>query len=230
MVYTTFSTENAEYVLQLGNHILENKHGTKMFEGIDAMVIETGGSSINSRVLNIAEAHPQLNQPVRYCREKAIPLFTGDASGSYNITLREVSGLLPTLLSNIILTTIGFSTIKIPSIAARIFSDNYFFSQDLVMEARNAVFARKIEEYLAPELQQQLGRKPKIGMVFGAGHVGLEYDLKSKRRRDFTLWNWRNLNFRRWSGFDKELLGKVYEARHDGLEWQVTEHETGLFV
>ena len=66
-------------------------------------------------------------------------------------------------------------------------------------------------------------------MVYGAGHMGLEHNLKSKKRRDFTIWNYRNFNFRKYSGLDREKLNQVDEANFDGESWQVTEHPTYLF-
>lgn len=55
------------------------------------------------------------------------------------------------------------------------------------MELRNAISARKIEEYVVPELQQQLGRNPKILLIYGAGHSGLKEDLQHKKLRDFYI-------------------------------------------
>lgn len=39
--------------------------------------------------------------------------------------------------------------------------------------ARNLLTAEKCESWLAPKLQQELGRKPTIAMVWGSGHYGI---------------------------------------------------------
>ncbi len=59
--------------------------------------------------------------------------------------------------------------------------------------------------------------------------MGLEWDLKSKKRRDFTIRNYKDFNFSRYFGLDLEVLNKVYESMHDGKEWDTIEHETELF-
>ena len=45
--------------------------------------------------------------------------------------------------------------------------------------------------------------------------MGMKPDLQSKKRRGFTLWNWRNCNFGKWAGFVEEDLNVVREANYN---------------
>ncbi|MBI1971819.1 MAG: hypothetical protein HYS53_00820 [Candidatus Aenigmarchaeota archaeon] len=52
---------------------------------------------------------------------------------------------------------------------------------------RDALTARKAEEIVAPEMEKRLGRKPRIGIVFGAGHYGMRVSIQHKRIRDAII-------------------------------------------
>ena len=60
MAYTIFSTENADYVLQLGNHVTKNKQ-VDIFEGIDGLILE----DCSHFDLAIRTAHPQYDLDAR---------------------------------------------------------------------------------------------------------------------------------------------------------------------
>ena len=87
MAYTEFSTENANYVLQLNTHSAINKHN--VFDGIDALVVETGACKINIRTLIYQEGHPQMSMPIKYCKENEIPVFMTDNRGTEMGNLRR---------------------------------------------------------------------------------------------------------------------------------------------
>ncbi len=53
-----------------------------------------------------------------------------------------------------------------------------------IAEFRNAVTAKKLEDFIAPKLYKELGRKPNIAIVFGAAHAGIKEDLLNKHRRE----------------------------------------------
>ncbi len=76
------------------------------------------------------------------------------------------------------------------------------------IELRNAIAARKIEEYIVPELWRDLGRKPLIAIVYGGGHVGIETDLKYKGMRDSVIKTYDALGY---VGIKTEDLNYVYE-------------------
>ncbi|MFH1072138.1 MAG: hypothetical protein V1743_01785, partial [Nanoarchaeota archaeon] len=70
-------------------------------------------------------------------------------------------------------------------------------------ELRNAISARKIEEFIAPELQESLGRTPSIVLFYGAGHSGLKEDLQSQGLRDSVLHSY---GFLSYPGIDTTYL------------------------
>lgn len=99
---------------------------------------------------------------------------------------------------------------------------------------RNAITAKKTEEYLAPLLQQRLDKKPKIALVFGAWHAGIEGCIKHKWWRKIVL------DFFNGSGVKTEQLNSIYEAIPEeewretstmllGSPWNVTEYNCRLF-
>lgn len=53
-----------------------------------------------------------------------------------------------------------------------------------VINLRNAVWARKLDDFIAPHLGWMTNKKPTIAVVTGAMHAGLEWYLKSKKKRD----------------------------------------------
>jgi len=73
-------------------------------------------------------------------------------------------------------------------------------------ELRNAISARKIEEFIAPELQESLGRKPCMALFYGAGHSGLKEDLQSQGLRDSVL---QAYGFLGYPGIDTTYLDTI---------------------
>jgi|GEM_PF-4779569 len=93
-----------------------------------------------------------------------------------------------------------------PELLARLNSLRMHLIPTPQFELRNAISARKIEQYVVPELQHQLGREPKIVLVYGAGHSGLKEDLQHPRLRDFYLALYSAMGF---PGIDKTYLDTV---------------------
>lgn len=222
MAYTTFSTENADYVLQLGNHFYENKQ-VDIFEGIDALILED--CSYFDKAIKMPD--PQYNLAKRYCEENRIPIFGTDVGvGMLRSILSKLWIHIPL---NLMIVPYALSEKRVNECYLKIIADCEFVNQIPLGEGRNAVNSRKIEEFVAPLVTERLGRKPHVGLIFGAGHMGLKPDLQSKRRRDFTLWNWKDFNFSKWSGFVRENLNLVHEANYDGKEWDIQTYTTNLF-
>lgn len=236
MAYTKFSTGKADYVLQLGKR---TENIQNLFEGIDALVTETGENKPEALYLwaRTMGSRPD-GKPIEYCRKNNIPIFMTDAPttelGHYRCLL---SGCIEMFLPPMLIPLFyHFSNKRVNKFLGRLHGDYTFILQSPV-EARNALNARKIEEFVVPRIKEILDKKhPKIGIDFDAGHIGLEYHLKSKLRRDLTLWNWKNLNFSKYVGLDKKQLNKVYEANYNMINiwdssenWLITEHNTDLF-
>ena len=93
-----------------------------------------------------------------------------------------------------------------PEFLARLNSSRMHLIPTPQFELRNAISARKIEEYVVPELKQQLGRNPKVVLVYGAGHSGLKEDLQNPRLRDFYVGLYSAMGF---PGIDTTYLDTV---------------------
>lgn len=217
MAYTRFSTGNADYVLELGNHGLENYHDC--YDGIDALVIETSGMRLRDV---ISSSYPQFRRPLQQCIENKTSLFGVDIYSDEDpyFLLRMIPILLPLLYYGYISTgEANDSVLKLCDFWNHL-------TPELQIVGSDAVNARKIEEHVAPLISKRIGRKPHIGLVYGAAHLGLKRDLKDKTLRDQTI---AGLDSKNWKGLRSGKLNVVYEANYDGRSWQFTEHEINLF-
>lgn len=236
MAYTTFSTDNANYVLQLGNHITRNTQ-VDIFEGIDALVVETGMGKLQDFVDTTRPYHPQHKLPIQYCVDNQIPIFGTDTRPTMLGLSRHLLSIIGISYINWPMSLLMISQALYYSFREKKFNESIlrlnsywnYLLQEPEVEGRNAIIARKTEEFVAPLLEERLERKPFIGMIYGGFHMGLKPDLQSKRRRDFTIWNWRNLNFGKWAGFVQEDLNLVDEANYNGEEWAIQTYDTNLF-
>jgi hypothetical protein len=92
---------------------------------------------------------------------------------------------------------------------------------------RDAICARKIDEYVAPELQERLGRRPRIAIVCGAGHSGLRQDLQVPWLRDLYIRLYRSLGY---PGIDTTYLDVVTNLQQDGAgHYSLTHRNSKLF-
>ncbi|MBR9683030.1 hypothetical protein GOV03_00645 [Candidatus Woesearchaeota archaeon] len=95
-----------------------------------------------------------------------------------------------------------------------------YFLPTSLHELRNAITARKIEEFIVPKLQKELGKKPLIAIVYGGFHAGIETDLKYVQLRDVVLSIYKKIDY---AGIKKHNLNAVFEidlkngiyGRHD---------------
>jgi hypothetical protein len=79
---------------------------------------------------------------------------------------------------------------------------------------RDAITAKKLEEFVVPEMAKRLGRKPNIGIVFGADHTGMELSIKHKKLRESIIKFHSMLNY---PGIDTDYLNKIYELDFEDL-------------
>jgi len=232
MVFIEFSTENADYVLQGGYHKEFNRHN--VFQDIDALVIETGNSTLENLIVF---GHPQMWIAVDYCGRKEIPIYgadvkltkSGNTRDEISTTVRWLT-VLPLIYEFSKGKKLALSYNKIKDKDIKFYSIYHNLIQDPACAGRNAINAKKIEEFIVPKVKKDTGKKkPKIGLIYGASHLGLKHDLESKLRREITLFNWKYLNFGKFSGFDLKNLDKVNEARFSSYGWDFKEFDTGLF-
>lgn len=99
-----------------------------------------------------------------------------------------------------------------------------------VATLRNAVTARKAEEFLAPMLEQKLGRKPKIAVVYGALHAGIQDCITDRELRNDIIASFSEVlsEYRKSATFEK-WLNNVYEFIPDGYGFVGNEYDTNLF-
>jgi len=95
-----------------------------------------------------------------------------------------------------------------------------------VLEFRNALIAAKLEDYLAPQLKDKLGRKPHLAIIYGAAHAGIKHDLLDKNRRDKVLRLYRKMNYL-W--FNRPTIDNLLELTVDDRgSWAAREYTTGV--
>lgn len=196
MSYSEFSTPRADYVLQLEFHG-ENYQGIKIFKDCDAIAIE----GVVSKEVNSAK------ELIDFCEfgdhGKLVDLMKRKRAKIFNLDISRIDGLLCfeyckriildfiNIPSSFLINYEARNSEKIRPISKALISTTTFLDQDYIGAFRNSVTAKKLEEFVAPKLQEELGRKPRIGMIYGAGHTGLEADIRYAWRRNFTLTNYR---------------------------------------
>jgi hypothetical protein len=196
MSYSEFSTQRADYVLQLEFH-RENNQGIEIFDGCDAIVLEgTPSNGFNSvrDLMNFYKSLGDKNELVNLIKTKRKKLFNVDIGSFDRITYfdclqRTILDCFH-LISSIFMSYEARRNEKIQPISRALISATSFLDQDYIGTFRNAITAKKLEEFVAPRLGKELGRKPRIGIVYGTGHAGLEGDLKHSWKRNFTITNY----------------------------------------
>lgn len=218
MVTLEFSTHQADYWLQLGRHIGRNKHSS--LPKLDALVVESGGKHpYNEKIL---KSDSQMVLPVSEAMENQSLIYNVDSTSSFLRSMGETI-LAYTAVAQASTFAFGFGAgLFIGGAPCLLWTEPKGFgkladvwgvytilAQDTTITLRDAIAARKLEESIAPELQENLGRKPRIGLVYGAGHSGLKHHLRHKWVRDFTLRNFRDFNFGKYRGIDRNTLDKI---------------------
>jgi len=237
MAYRKFQTENAEYVLQLGDHTQETKMELckDIFKGLNGMVIESGDNPFSMFGIYALEAHTQMQNPLLYCNVKSIPVYLTDSPSFMAFDLSPRSQLWHAPLAPVG-RIYAMLNREIGMMSSSVFSTLSRFIGDMMIEGRNAFNAKKIEEFVVPRVKNiSRKEKPKIGLIFGSMHAGIEPDLKSRKRREKMLSRTlldiiddENIILGGLEAY-KEDLNKVVEARSLGGHWAFNEHDCGLF-
>ncbi|HLD39564.1 MAG TPA: hypothetical protein VJB13_00280 [Candidatus Nanoarchaeia archaeon] len=218
MAYTTFSTDNADYVLQLGNHKFRNKQ-VDIFEGIDALVIENS----NCTLQNLFEKKfPQYSLAFEFCAENNVPVFGADVV--YHPTDNDFSSLAKKhwLLLPLLLYYGLISKSEISDLHSNLITELDFEIQQPLTTGRNAINARKIEEFVVPTVNEKIKKRPYLGLMYGFFHLGIKKDLEDKARRDSTIANLQK-------NFKKNHLNRIQEANYKRREWKFQSHTVNLF-
>lgn len=86
----------------------------------------------------------------------------------------------------------------------------FYLECEPITEGRNAINAEKIERGVVPIVTKYTGKKPTIGLIYGAYHLGIEQNLKSQRRRNKVI-----KKMRQFDGFDAERFNQFQEAKYN---------------
>ena len=192
-----FSTDTADYCLDYGVHDKETK--IEDIEQFDAIVLETGVGDYDywnlrffynsSQYSTIIEENVMLDEPVpifyvdipsrKWIMEK------GGEDGRTLSTLFELSSsaifVLP-FISLCLSHFCGYNKIY-DQITGRLNLSSFYTP---LRGFRSSASARKIEEFVAPEISERIRRKPNIFISFGKGHCEIEQYLTHKELRDFV--------------------------------------------
>lgn len=110
-----------------------------------------------------------------------------------------------------------------------------FFIPDPAVSFRSAHSARKIEEYVVPKLKEKSqnlkpsqDKKPRIALVYGAGHTVMKQYLQSEWRRNMVIGFFDKLDF---PCLDKQQLDDVWVIRYNENEhsWSIIGDKAGLY-
>lgn len=257
MKYNKFSTKNADYVVRYGLHRKNINSPWEIFEakggGVDGVVLEIRGSkvwtagSVTAAFREILKGKIQKEDYdlIKYCKTKQIPIYVTShevSRRSYFIfwvvtiaTLLLIKFTWPIIL--IFFLVIVYMLLgdkkKVSNFISLLMAINSMFDQSMGGVGVNALCAKKMEEYIAPRVRKKLKRKPKFGLNYGAGHVGLKFYFKNKRLREFNFFTLKYLNYEFWKkwGSYRGKVGKIYEANFNVKtgKWKVISYETHFF-
>lgn len=236
MAYTAFSTDNADYILDLGNHI-HNRRNITIFEGIDALVLESGNVNPSGILLSNGSIGGNTDL-VAFCKQKSVPIYFSDVridgEQEEQIDRKKQISNFEHVLMFVMAGYVGFSKRRSKGIVERsiqrLYAEHSYRRQLPVTAGRNAINARKIEEYIVPDVSSLAHkRKPKIGIHFGAAHMGLEYDLCSKERRDLAIFYQKNVYGKDFAPYDPETLHSVTVAQFVDGQWSIERRRIDLF-
>ena len=87
------------------------------------------------------------------------------------------------------------STGENPEFLARMYSARTHLFPMPQHELRNAISARKVEEFVVPELRKKLKKTPKVVLVYGGGHSGMKEDMQYPILRNMVLGFYRSFGY-----------------------------------
>lgn len=254
MAYSKFSTEDADYYFAYGMHSCSQDD--EIFQDgkinrLDAIVLEH--SSLDpSEEWNSLRNHGQYESLLatveKIYKEKTLPLYFIDAGTTPGGKMAEIGKLvligaslqITTGAGPLIMTLPGLLVAATGSALARGNKErgnlgkalslinmfyNYLFPTPQA-ELRNAITAKKTAGFIAPKLKKELGKKPAIALVYGAGHTGIEIDLKYPFVRDSILAAYRGMQY---LGIHTDKLETIVEAKYQNLQWNFKKYQTDLF-
>lgn len=225
MAYMDFSTKRADYLFEVVNRGYVRRDIRK-FDGIDALVIECGLhplEEVNRR--RLAGVHDVID----YCATINKPVYSVDPDNTILGVVRGFPGIYLTLPVVPLELYYGFSKGRVHKLSEKIIADYLYTLQCPLIAARNAISAKKIEEYVVERVKDESNIiKPRIGIVYMSGHIGLKKCILSKKRREFTINHYKKWNFSPFSGLKKHTLNTIVRAEFNGSRWDIEHIDTDL--
>lgn len=156
------------------------------------------------------------------------------------MTRRKMLGLFGGVLAGLGIAALGFApklaqdslveSGEASGIAKQVLETETSIIKTEAITMRNAVSAKKAEEFLAPMLAERLGRKPRIALVYGAYHVGMQDCIEDRDfRNDILAYFSDVLRQGRSTDAYENMLNNVYEFILLDYGFDMIKHETGLF-
>ena len=93
------------------------------------------------------------------------------------------------------------------------------------MGFRNAVIARKVEEYIVPN-EMQPGTKLNVGILFGAAHSGIENNIQNRWLRNTTISAYEKFGY---PGTSKDDLNRIRRINYKNGRYIGEELSLNLF-
>lgn len=162
-------------------------------------------------------------------RKERIPIYEVDVSAERDTNLVVGMVLLPLstlyLLVNILYSV---SNSRLPNIVHKYLALIERLEAESASLGRSVVAAEKIDEFVAPMVSKLSGnRRPKIGIIYGAGHQTIVDFLRSQEHRKKFLAKYQKSGFR---GFDKDRLDLVLRFQYDERirAWMPEQYKAGL--
>ena len=199
MAYKQFSTNKADYSLVYAMHTITTKEDIfedEKIQSLDAIVLENSG--LDPMILEIP-AMMDYNNEIQYefigqqAHKHRKPIYFVDVGVYTKLFYVEALFWYKSFIINNLVGECSSGEAKfregvMESELARTFIASVERCHPMpVVEMRNAITAKKPEDYLVPELSNKFNKKPNIALVYGAAHTGIEGCLKSKLYRDVLL-------------------------------------------
>jgi len=190
--------------------------GGRSFEELATLPLDLLG--IFGAIDGATKARRQLIENKEMTRRQLLKFWTGQ---TIKFTLGSYFG------ARLLIQNYAIQTGDLPEPMARVNSSRTHLVPTPQFELRNAISARKIEECVAPELRQILGRKPRLLLVYGAGHSGLKEDLQNPALRDAYIGMYSAMGF---PGIDTTYLDTVTNLSIDqNGQYSLQHRKAGLF-
>lgn len=238
------STAVADYFLHPGSHQRTTHISEKTLQRIDGLVLESGMVRYEDLCLEEFRKNRQYTDAVGAAMARERNIFVVDvpyACSDARVFLGEAGAklALPFLagLAGVAHAHVGFGLLTLPAIAFcagdanqssllnQLASYAQFSNAYNSFGFRSAVAAEKLEQFVAPRLEEETGSRPTILLDYGAGHLDIAAYLQHPRIRKSVLrFGGRTLR----STLDMERVHTICEFHTVGGTYEKVLHEASF--